>query len=261
MNITGENETRSAWYTVDYADECGHLYYFGLTGRAEPPYHNQRRVEAVLDIDDDGVLAGIELIDNMPPAPSTPPASAKNETGIEPVAYASMDQLLALVADPEGLGGVYIPLRKTQAGLFQGALYSATQLAEITRQLDEALEKVAELDDNYQRAHKRAAENLKMATTFKDRIAALEAQVKAGAVQVKPLAWKTLDNGNAWSNITDVGLIYFVTTDGTWAHRDGASHKVGTTIEEAKAAAQVDFDQRIRSALTYPQAPGVEGEE
>lgn len=48
---------------------AGVLWYLRLDTTAKPPYRNQRRVEAILDIAADGTLAGIELIDNMPPAP------------------------------------------------------------------------------------------------------------------------------------------------------------------------------------------------
>lgn len=51
------------------ASEAGHLYNFALQDRAPGPYRQQRRVEAIIDIDADGNLAGVELIDNMPPPP------------------------------------------------------------------------------------------------------------------------------------------------------------------------------------------------
>lgn len=49
---------------------AGHLYYVKIKGRRPPPYKTQRRVEAIIDIADDGTLAGIELIDKMPPPPA-----------------------------------------------------------------------------------------------------------------------------------------------------------------------------------------------
>lgn len=58
---------RPAYYTHD--DSAGHLYYFGLSDRASPPYTRQREVKAIIDIADDGTLAGVELIDDMPPPP------------------------------------------------------------------------------------------------------------------------------------------------------------------------------------------------
>ena len=36
---------------------------------APPPYTKQREVRAIIDIADDGTLAGVELIDGMPPPP------------------------------------------------------------------------------------------------------------------------------------------------------------------------------------------------
>ncbi len=47
----------------------GHLYYIEIVGRRPPPYKRQREVTAIVDIADDGTLAGVELIDDMPPPP------------------------------------------------------------------------------------------------------------------------------------------------------------------------------------------------
>jgi len=47
----------------------GHLYYFAPTTAAAPPYLEQRKLQAILDIAADGTLAGVELIDDMPPPP------------------------------------------------------------------------------------------------------------------------------------------------------------------------------------------------
>jgi hypothetical protein len=60
-----------AAYSHQNDPHAGHLYYIELAGRSAPPFKTQRRVEAILDIADDGTLAGIELIDNMPPPPVT----------------------------------------------------------------------------------------------------------------------------------------------------------------------------------------------
>ena len=56
-----------ATVTHQHDEHAGHLYYVRLDDRAPKPYRVQRRVEAIIDIADDGTLAGIELIDNMPP--------------------------------------------------------------------------------------------------------------------------------------------------------------------------------------------------
>lgn len=48
----------------------GHAYYFAPGQRKPPPYTTQRRVEAIIDIAEDGTLAGIELIYDMPPPPT-----------------------------------------------------------------------------------------------------------------------------------------------------------------------------------------------
>lgn len=44
---------------------------------SEPPYLRQRHVEAIIDIASDGTLAGVELIDNMPPPPLPAPPRGK----------------------------------------------------------------------------------------------------------------------------------------------------------------------------------------
>lgn len=65
------SERRSAFWTHDdeAAKQVGHLYYFAPANRCAPPYKTQRHVTAIIDIAEDGTLAGVELIDNMPPPP------------------------------------------------------------------------------------------------------------------------------------------------------------------------------------------------
>ena len=60
---------RSATWTCDSRDDVGHLYYFEINEAAPPPYTRQREVKAIIDIADDGTLAGVELIEDMPPPP------------------------------------------------------------------------------------------------------------------------------------------------------------------------------------------------
>ncbi len=59
-------EKRSAYYTYD--PETG-AYYLGLGDRRDPPYLKQIHVEAILDVADDGTLAGVEIIDTRAPEP------------------------------------------------------------------------------------------------------------------------------------------------------------------------------------------------
>jgi len=59
-----ELEKRKAWFTFD--GEEGNLWYFGLPTHAVGTLQ-QREVRAIIDIDADGCLAGVELIDDMPP--------------------------------------------------------------------------------------------------------------------------------------------------------------------------------------------------
>lgn len=77
---------RSAYWTFDEkaAETVGNLYYFAPLDRSPPPYLTQRRVEAIIDIAADGTLAGVELIDNMPPPPR---AAARTSDAVEPVAF------------------------------------------------------------------------------------------------------------------------------------------------------------------------------
>jgi hypothetical protein len=74
----------AAYWTHEECDAVGHLYYFGIQKgvRTRGPYTNQRHVKAIVDIAHDGTLAGIELIDNMPPPPPgvSPPVSAVVQT-------------------------------------------------------------------------------------------------------------------------------------------------------------------------------------
>lgn len=66
-------EHRPAYWTFDeqfHAEHGMRLYYFAPANARPTPYRTtQRRVEAIIDIADDGTLAGVELIDNMPPPP------------------------------------------------------------------------------------------------------------------------------------------------------------------------------------------------
>ena len=66
-------ERRTGWWTVAGEDGREPAYYFAPAERASGPYTQQRIVQALIDIADDGTLAGIELLDGMPP----PPKAAK----------------------------------------------------------------------------------------------------------------------------------------------------------------------------------------
>lgn len=67
-------EQRPAFWTFDEQSHAEHgmrLYYFWPANAAPGPYRTQRRVEAIIDIAEDGTLAGVELIDDMPPPPDS----------------------------------------------------------------------------------------------------------------------------------------------------------------------------------------------
>ena len=60
----------TAYWKYDASVNC---WYVGLTERSAPPYKTQVVVEAILDLDSDGRLAGIEIVmprhDGHPIAP------------------------------------------------------------------------------------------------------------------------------------------------------------------------------------------------
>jgi len=53
-------EKMTAYWTYD---EEADAYYFAPMQRREPPYRRQIIAEVIIDVADDGTLAGIELID------------------------------------------------------------------------------------------------------------------------------------------------------------------------------------------------------
>ena len=61
---------RLAYWTHEDCSAAGHLYYFGIVVRTRGPYTKQREVRAIIDVADDGTLAGVELIYDMPPPPT-----------------------------------------------------------------------------------------------------------------------------------------------------------------------------------------------
>lgn len=58
-------QKHTAFWTYDTEADA---YYFEPTARRAPPY-TTRRVEAILDIAQDGTLAGVELVDGALPKP------------------------------------------------------------------------------------------------------------------------------------------------------------------------------------------------
>lgn len=62
------------------------LYYFAPDCRAKAPYRKQIEVRAIIDIADDGTLAGVELIDNMPEMYAPPPANPSRHLTPEAIA-------------------------------------------------------------------------------------------------------------------------------------------------------------------------------
>lgn len=55
--------------TWTWHEEAGGAWYVALEGRAVPPYLRQITVEAIVDVGSDGRVAGIEIVDALPPPP------------------------------------------------------------------------------------------------------------------------------------------------------------------------------------------------
>ncbi len=60
-------------------DVKGNAWWFLLNERAPPPYKRQVRVEAILDLDADGRLAGVEILARVDGKPLKPPLSVSLE--------------------------------------------------------------------------------------------------------------------------------------------------------------------------------------
>lgn len=67
------------------------------------------------------------------------------------------------------------------------------------------------------------------------------------AVKVKPLDWQHEEHGDATAQ-SIVGT-YFADANGCWSLGGGRPLTTTGALEAAKAAAQADYEQRIRSAL------------
>jgi hypothetical protein len=99
--------------------------------------------------------------------------------------------------------------------------------------------------------------------TVADLIEALEARRSAGsaepAVAVKALEWAS-EPPYSMARVSKLSLFY--ATECVWDDRkfaycelSGSLNRRFTSLVEAKAAAQADYEQRIRSALAAPPSP------
>jgi hypothetical protein len=92
---------------------------------------------------------------------------------------------------------------------------------------------------------------------FLDAAIALSSKVKEagepGAVAVKPLEWIEPERPDGPVTSGNIGLYYRLKllSDGVWVNSAANSCGIGEhlTLDEAKAAAQADYETRIRSAL------------
>ena len=86
-----DEQTRIDWRKAifTYEDsEGGPLYYFAPPTRT-PGRLAQRHVQAIIDIAPDGTLAGVELIDNMPPLDAAPDAQPLGQCAHGDYSFAS----------------------------------------------------------------------------------------------------------------------------------------------------------------------------
>lgn len=104
------------------------VYYFRASVSRDFPRPTQRHVNAILDIADDGTLAGVELIDNMPPPPSNISAAIYVATEREDVLSDALRQLAGWVeecgSDHEGR---QFALTEARAALNGGLLTQSPQ--------------------------------------------------------------------------------------------------------------------------------------
>lgn len=105
---TGAVEMHSAFFTFDreaYLEHGERLYYFCPDVRAPGPYRQQRHVQAIIDIADDGTLAGVELIDNMP----MPPIPSERREAAGKIGDDNAPQTQGAEVDPRRLPDVQTP--------------------------------------------------------------------------------------------------------------------------------------------------------
>lgn len=58
-------ERGRAYWTYD---EKAGAWYLGLINCAKPPYKTQKRVEAIIDLDEYGRLVGVEVLEALKPS-------------------------------------------------------------------------------------------------------------------------------------------------------------------------------------------------
>lgn len=119
---------------------------------------------------------------------------------------------------------------------------------------DEFRGAMEEFEPHIDRLRKIGADRTNCPETWAE-VQAARAEASA-AVKVKALEWRHFDNGNGYVN-TPAGLSYAIYANGDWCLRNGPMlETVGGTLDSAKAAAQADYERRIRSALdeVFPQA-------
>lgn len=80
------------------------------------------------------------------------------------------------------------------------------------------------------------------------------APAESAQVKVKPLEWQLFDNGDAYA--ASAITTYFAKKDGTWGVRNGSFNGAGENLDEAKAAAQADYESRIRATLNQEPTDG-----
>lgn len=70
----------------------------------------------------------------------------------------------------------------------------------------------------------------------------------------RPLEWKDTRGDGTLNAFTDFGLLYTASSTAWGTTRNFPNAHAAVSLDAAKAAAQADYEARIRSALTHPPA-------
>lgn len=133
----GAMERGEAYWTYDA--EAG-AWYFGLNSRAAPPYLTQRHFDAIVDLDADGRLVGIELLQPLLPSRSpteeaTSVADTKRYAAMEAdetlSGYTQMFRDLMQAGRTANFAAGYVLARATRNASVQGLVQERERAAKI----------------------------------------------------------------------------------------------------------------------------------
>lgn len=139
--------------TWTWHEEAGGAWYVALDGRAVPPYLRQITVEAIVDVGSDGRVAGIKIIDALPPPPEGRVVSAAPDDLAGRVRDAVRDEYGSVLCAWVDQGttrccAVNVPPHKCRCDAIARAAIAAMPAIEaLQRQLSEARAAQSELVD------------------------------------------------------------------------------------------------------------------